>query len=290
MKKYLQALAKELVATSKGVFALTCFIAMLFASLIVGDYLVSPRFGFIVWCLMMAWTVRGFMVSVPEVTGLVTVSYFGGELQTYGTGLHFRFPWEQVRVGNYINLRLVTVTKEGTYPSKDGPLMLVKWSYQYEPISQRLDRYISADDSTIKDGLGEVGGSILSVQIGAMEADNCKKNQHEIETALKKKFEETTPPPGELYGIKLVRVSLSDVDYEPTVQKVRATQKIAKALQGIAKDITDQHKDISGKDAMNTAMVINGDVKKTVTEVEGRAGEAIAALIMAAAGAGKEKK
>jgi hypothetical protein len=98
------------------------------------------------------------------------------------------------------------------------------------------------------------------------------------------------PTPAELYGIELVRVSLADVDFEPTVQAVRATQMVSKKLLEIAKDIRKKHPDISDKDALNAAMIMNKDISKSVTEVEGQGGEALAALLMAMSGKGGNKK
>jgi len=241
----------------------------------------SVGLGTIIWCVFMTWFVRIFIVSVPEVTGLLTVNYITGNLIPYGTGVHFRFPWEQVKAGNYLNLRLTTVREEETYTSKDGPVMMVKWSYEYKPLLTRLDRYITSDDSTIKEGLSDVGGSILSSIISQIKSDDCKSTQRAIETELKLKFDQMTPTPADLYGIELVRVSLADVDFEPTVQAVRASEQVAKKLREIATAIRVDHPEISQKDAMNMALVIHGKVTKGITEVEGEGGAALAALLIA---------
>lgn len=227
------------------------------------------------------------MVSVPEVTGLLTVNVFTGRLTPYGPGLHFKLPWEQIKEGLYINLRVITEDMEESYPSQDGPVMLVKWSFQYRPYLQFLERYIGADDNTIKKGLKDVGSSILSANIAGFPADNCKRNQQAIETELRAEFGTMTPTPEELYGIELVRVSLADVDYEPTVQAVRASEQVAAKLRQIATAIRADHPEISQKDAMNAAMIIHGKIKKDVVEVEGQGGEALAALLIAMSRGGK---
>lgn len=239
------------------------------------------------WSAAMMFMVRPFMVAIPEITGLVTVNFFNGQLTIYGTGMHFRFPWEQVREGNFINLRLVTERKVETYPAKDGPAMHVEWSYQYRPLIERLDVYISVDATTINQGLKDVGSSLLAIDIARQKSEDCKRNHATIEQKLVLAFENMVPRPDELYGIDLVRVSLVDVDYEPVVQKVRASELVTAKLRKIAADIRKEHSEISQKDAMNAAMIVNGNISKTVTEVEGEGGEALAALLIAMSKGGK---
>ncbi|MFA5791501.1 MAG: SPFH domain-containing protein [Candidatus Paceibacterota bacterium] len=253
----------------------------------------------LVWAAIIAVlgiVLKYFIVSVPEVTGLLTVNVFTGGLTPYGPGLHLKWPWEQVKEGLYINLRVITENMEETYPSQDGPAMLVKWSFQYRPSAEvtyddndksPLERYISSDDNTIKQGLKDVGSSILSANIAGFPADDCKKSQQAIETELRREFETMAPTPQELYGIELIRTSLADVDYEPTVQAVRASEQVAAKLRQIATAIRTDHPEISQKDAMNAAMIIHGKIKKDVVEVEGKGGEALAALLIAMSRGGK---
>src|SRR3989344_2227595 len=70
----------------------------------------DPRFGWAIWAIVMAFSVRPFMVSVSEYTALVTINLLTGGLKDYGTGLWFRYPWEQAKEGNYINLRLLPLS------------------------------------------------------------------------------------------------------------------------------------------------------------------------------------
>lgn len=223
--------------------------------------------------------IKYFLVSVPEVTGLLTVNLFTGKLKPYKTGLHFIPLWEQVKEGNFINLRVITESMEESYPSEDGPVMLVKWSFQYRPILKLLGKYISSDDHTIKEGVKDVGSSILSASIAGQLSENCKTNQHQIEEALRNKFASADPTPEELYGIELIRVSLADVDFEPTVQAVRASAQVSAKLTQMATAIRLGHPEISQKDAMNAAMIIHGKVSKNIMEVEGEGGNALAALL-----------
>lgn len=269
----------------KAIFAFACFAVEMALAIFLGKWIFgSLNLGVVIWIFMMAASIRLFMVSVPKVTGLLTVDLRTGVLVPYFTGLHFRFPWEQVQEENYINLQLVTTKREETFPSMDGPLMLVKWSCQYRPDPKGLDRYVSVGESTVEEGLPDVVSSILQKIISDKSSEDCKKDQHEIEKAVLKEFNEMVPGPSELYGIELVRFSLADVDYEDKAQKVRVTKMVTDKLREIATEIVKNHPGTSEADALKIAMVINGNLPKSVLEVEGKAGEALAALLVAAGG------
>lgn len=265
-------------------FWLTVFIL---ASRVGVEIFGSSLAGLLLWIGAMAFLVRPFLISVPEVTGLVTINLLvkigGKTYYCYPTGIHFRFPWEQVKIGNYINLRLITDSKKETYPAMDGPLMQTEWSFQYRPLVDRLDHYIAVDETTINKGLVDVGSSVLSAKIASMKADDCKTSQRQIEADLRTQFEGMTPSPEELYGIEMVRVALSDLDYSEKYQRARESERIAAKLREIADKL--KRGNIGEKDALNAAMIINGDIKKSVQEVEGQGGEALAALLMAMANA-----
>ena len=261
--------------------AIICWGVEFVISIVLGVWIFgSEAMGLVIWCLLMAGTVKYFLVSVPEVTGLLTVDAFTGQLRSYGPGLHLVYPWELVKYGNYINLRIVTEEMEETYPSLDS-LMHVKWSFQYQPLLSGLARYIAVDDKTIKEGLKDVGSSVLSGNIALLPGEECKKEQGKVEIELRKEFATAEPTPSVLYGIELVRVSLADIDFEEDVQAIRATKKVAATIQEIATSFK-AGTDIDDKDALNAALITHGKVKKEVVEVEGEGGKALAGLLMGA--------
>lgn len=292
---------------SRTFFAVAIWIVTLFLFVtILGSYFGSAGLvvGFALWIALATSTLRIFLVSVPEITGLVTVNYFGGALKEYGTGLSFKFPWEQVKDENYIDLRIKTVQVIQDYPSSDGPLIKIEWSYQFRPKKGLLGSYIGI--STIEKGLTDVGSSFLSSEIGVRLAINVKQDQKDIELKLQKAFEEAEVDVDDslkvklenLYAIDLVRVSLANIDYEERYQKARASEQVAARLQNIAQKIKAGETidgsvvaaampDISDKDAMNIALIINGNVQKNIQEVEGKGGEALAALLIAMARGGQ---
>lgn len=266
------------------------------------------------WVFFAIATLRLFLVSVPEITALITINLFlkttkeepYKNLRPYPTGMHFKYPWEQVEISNYINLRLITAPVSEDYPSRDGPLMQTRWSFQYRARWWQLATYIAVDQTTITSGLRDVGSSFLSATIAKTDAVDCKTNQAAIERELQKKFEGkvagsaltagagTDPDEQEstledLYGIDVVRVALADIDYDEKFQKIRTSERVSTTIQDIAKKIQDGAKDqsINSKEAHTMALIINGDIVKNVQEVEGKGGEALAALLMAMSRGGK---
>jgi len=125
------------------------------------------------------WDLRGFAgigfiacaivgyllaVMVPEVVGVVFLNLVTGKMTPFGAGIKLKYPWESLR--RNISLELVTERHKETYAAHDGPFMLTKWSYQYEPRLGELERFIAVDKTTIDDGFTDVISSILSDIIG----------------------------------------------------------------------------------------------------------------------------
>lgn len=273
-------------------FAVFCWGLIFVVALIAGVMIFSSLLaGLAFWALAMTRLVTPFLVSVPEVTGLVTINLLaaigGKTYYCYPTGMHFRFPWEQVKVGNFINIRTVTPDLiVESYPAKDGPAMLTKWSFQYIALVLYLDRYIAVDETTINRGIIEVGSGFLSAEIARTDAENVKTNQDQMGRDLQGEFERMDPPPEQRYGIKILVVALADIDFEPQYQRVRTSERVATKLREIADGL--KRGNITEKDALNAAMVVNGDVAKRIQEVEGQGGEALAALLMAMSRGGKD--
>lgn len=277
----MQKLSRILIAIISFTFFLTLSLT---ASVIFLGFGPGILFGIGLFLVAISLCVRCFLVSVPEVTGLVTINVFTGDLYSYGPGLHFRYPWEQVKEDNYINIRVVKPPqKEDSYPSKDGPAIPVKWEFQYRPIARHLDRYIAVGQSTITEGLVDIGSSFLSKEIAKIEALKAKSKQENLERKLQEAFKNDKTILD--YGIEIVKLALIDVDYEQRFQQARATEQIAERLRDAAKKIVEDSKDekgqpkISMKEAMNMVLVMNKDVTKDIQETEG--GDA--SLLMAAA-------
>lgn len=238
--------------------------------------------GTALWVYMSGKSLKAFMVSVPEVTGLVTVDLITGGMHTYGPGLHFRQPWEQVKDGNYINLRTMkTDDKQETFPCKDGPVVIVKWSLQYRSSVEQLREYIAVDEETINKGLNEVASSFLALKIRNMGAEEIRKNENKkvleenllshfqtSATVPVKRTDGTDTPLEKFYGISILLVTIADVDFEASYQEARSTDQIMKALKKTAKHlVTGGDGSITNKDALDSVLMVAGKgVKKEVRQ------------------------
>jgi regulator of protease activity HflC (stomatin/prohibitin superfamily) len=227
--------------------------------------------------------IKYFMVSVPEVTGLVTLNLATGEMNAYGSGLHFILPWEQVKDGNYINLRVVkTDIVTETFPSKDGPVMIIKWFLQYASSVELLTAYIAVSEEVINDGLNEVASSFLTMKIRDMEAEDVrdKEKKKALENDLFEHFRQTvtipvTQPDGsskdvpleEYYGISIKLVTIADADFEADYQKARSTDQVMRKYKETADGIKGTDGSITNKDALDSVLMVAGKgVSKTVTQ------------------------
>ncbi|TSC54948.1 MAG: hypothetical protein LiPW30_414 [Parcubacteria group bacterium LiPW_30] len=297
-------------------------------------------FGF--WLLAVSHFLPYFLVSVPEVTSLITVNLFGGELKEYPTGIHFKYPWEQTKSGNYINLRIFAkeFEKGETYPALDGVMLHVVWSFQYRGMKGNIGKYIAVDKTVIDRGLHDIGSSFLAQIIANLTAETARKNIKRIEGCMKGHYEHelsldlqmpATLPGGteeevrkkreklvikkideylksinaldkerrealerhedpklasyeEKYGIDLILVAISDVDYDPVFQQALSARETAKKIKETAKTLqekgADGGKPITDAEAMEAALVVNKNTTKTiqhnVQEIRGEGMNAVA--------------
>jgi len=263
--------------------------------------------GGILWLLSVTQAANFFIVSVPEITGLITINLFikatskepYRNLKTYLTGLSFKFPWEQSKRGNYIDLRIVTQSFEEDFPAQDGPMIEIRGSFQYRADSNLLHKYIAVDETTINQGIRDVITSHLTKTIAITPAVETRKITKELEEGVhgifkmqdscKRASDMSTRTDDcheleELYGIQILVVAIADSGYKEAFQKARATQRVSHTLREAAEKL-QKEQGLSSKDAMNAIMVINGDISKNIQEVEGEGGNALASLFMAGANA-----
>ncbi len=276
---------------------LVAIIAIMVASTLFGKY--GLTIGLALGILNFGLSVKYFLISVPEVTGLLTINLFGGKLFPYGPGLHFKYPWEIVKEKNYFSLEAVTVKREefATFVSRDGVPLLVDWTFQYRPDEEKLDTFIGFNRGEIEKGFADLLSGNISAAIAEQDAIPARANIQVIRDELQKPFEDTAAvgSPGikleEKYGVQVVNTAIADIAFTEDFQKARTTERVAERLNMVAESLQKKSdgtkKDIKDKDALNTALIINKNVTKHIQEVEGEGGQALAALIMAAARGGK---
>ncbi|HEY4502964.1 MAG TPA: SPFH domain-containing protein [Candidatus Paceibacterota bacterium] len=288
---------REMEQMGKVGFALAYFLVLLAVSIAISLIVFSWGFGggelnafilgIVIWLFWMKPTLPDFLVSVPEYTVLVTVNLLReDQLEDYRTGIHFRYPWEQVKVGNYINTRLEQMDREEDYPARDGPKMRVKWQVHFQIVNAVT--FMKVGLETIETFLTGIGSGLLGATIYKKGSKRSKNQQQQIEVALTEKFANLKTI--ESYGVEVTKVVLVDIDYEDTVQKVLATQFVAKKVKEIGKDFREGQQEINPKDSLNAAMIIHGDYTKHINEVEGEGGNALAALLMGMAQGGGRKQ
>ncbi len=276
---------------------LAAIIAILVASALLGKY--GFAVGIALGIFSFGLTAKYFLISVPEVTGLLTINLFGGNLSPYGPGLHFRYPWEIVKEKNYFSLEAVTVKREelATFVSQDGVPLLVDWTFQYRPDEIKLDTFIKFNRGEIEKGFADILSGNISAAIAKKDAIEARADIQTIRDELQNQFEvgATVGSPGlkleEKYGVQVVNTAIADIAFTEEFQKARTTERVADRLNKVAESLQKKSdgtkKEIKDKDALNTALIINKNVTKHIQEVEGEGGQALAALIMAAARGGK---
>ncbi|HXF44106.1 MAG TPA: hypothetical protein VNK70_01445 [Candidatus Paceibacterota bacterium] len=241
-----------------------------------------------------------FTVLVPEVTGLIVLNFFTGELFAFKPGLHFKYPWDIVRDENFFPLELVTKGHEETYAAKDGPMMKVKWSYQYWPDENRLTDFIRVDNSTIDAGFVDVFSSILSEVIGGWErsdptgkmewSESVRREVMAVETEVIHRFQDLKlyqvrgnsvsgkDKLEEQYGVNFKLFKIADIDFSEDYQQARSGKARMAVITATAKQLIDAtavngQPTISGKEAANLVLVEQDKAKKNIVEVEGGQGE-----------------
>lgn len=231
------------------------------------------------WITLIGTSFPFFTVLVPEVTGLIALNFFTGELHPFGPGLQFKYPWDIVRDENFIPLEIVTKDHKEDYAAKDGPMMKVKWSYQYVPNAGRLDRFIAVDESTIDRGFTDVISSILSEVIGGRLSEEAREKVEEIQREVLRRLEamvakangQTVGMQEKLerqYGVNFKLLAIADIDFSEDYQQARSGQARMAVIVKTAKMI-DERGGKPTKDAMNTVLVEQGKAKKNIFEVEG---------------------
>ncbi len=259
------------------------------SSLLAASYISENTYlNLAAWVLLFGVTFRFFLVAVPEVTGLAVLNFFTGELRELRSGLRFKFPWEVVRRENFVSLELVKQEREETYASQDGPMLKVKYSYQYRPALGRLVKYIQVDESVINAGFTDITSSLLSEILGGKVAVYAREHVKEVEGQVVERLKNDRVDVGgvkqtwkekleELYGINFKLVAMADIDYSDDYQQVRSGKARMSVFAETVKELQAQTGLVNPKDAVNTVLVEQGKAEKKIFEIENLA-EAAGAL------------
>jgi len=290
-----EKLERAALAIVAWIFALALIPLWIFTAEVLGVH--SPIFwgtfiGVASWTLLVSWTLHFFMVRVPLITGLITTNLLRSikpgiddfyNQHVYLPGWNFKFPWEESEIGQFLSLRVVTQVFQEDFPAEDGVLVQFRGSFQYMPLPRLLPLHIQVDDTTIKQGLVDIITSYLSAKVHSQNSRDARgaveTHSQGIDALFQDVRRDATESFETKYGIDLILSKLADAGYEPTYQKALTSKQVAQRLQEIAERLKEE-RGLEEKDAMNAAMIINGDVTKEIVEVEGNAGEALAGLLL----------
>jgi regulator of protease activity HflC (stomatin/prohibitin superfamily) len=197
--------------------------------------------------LLLPWVT----VQVPYTWGLVAENSFTGNPVVYGAGWHFRYPWEAVSEESNIDLKERTRTLENLTIATTTDELVVKISLQWRPELTELATFRRMDDTTVEDGFFEPTQRFVSTLFARMKAEDARTNQSVISRLLfhafkradereqlseieegnnhremfmeqVKLFQRGVQDLEGSFGIHVVQVNISDVDFSDEVKKARA--------------------------------------------------------------------
>jgi len=242
----------------RTLFAIFCWIAV-FAEMVVLKHMLMPSVGeadppypwlplsleIFAWLIVVGLTFPRFLVFVPAVTGLAVLNIFSGKLHSVKSGLHAKFPWEEVRKENFRSLKSVDLDKvTETYAAQDGPEMQVTYSCQYAPDPDLFESYITVDPAVIERGIRGLLSGILSSIIGSDDAEGVRKKVDDIRQKLWKKLREAQFGDDSIekrYGITLLIAPIHDIDFPEDYEKSRTAKLRAEKLVDTLKVIEGDH-------------------------------------------------
>jgi regulator of protease activity HflC (stomatin/prohibitin superfamily) len=209
--------------------------------------------------LLVAAVIPWVTVQVPYTWGLVAENSFTGDPVVYGSGWHFRYPWEIITEESNIDLRERTRVYEGLTIATTSDELKVKISFQWRPDLMNLATFRRMDDSTVESGFFEPIERFVSSRFAEMNADEARKSQsilsrlllaafkgrvdeaiddipddHPHKDAFEREerlFARDVRGLEEGFGIHVVQVNVSDIDFSDEVKKARAALAEHKPLE-----------------------------------------------------------
>lgn len=245
---------------------------------------VSPSFwgqwlmGVALWLAVFLSILKLHLVTVPEITGLVTLDVFRGVMHAYGAGWKIKYLWEQAKDENYINLRLIP--SNGTYElvSKDGVKVKYTYTIQYRGRLRLLPIYIRVDKKDINEALGAIVRSVIAIGAMGKTADHLRSDV-EVEGLLKSLREQLGQEGNDAngheieyrYGIDIEVVSLSEPTFSDDYIEATTAQVITSKFDSAARKLRegDGGLGLSGQAAMDVVLLANKEkIERKVIGIE----------------------
>jgi hypothetical protein len=228
------------IKKEKMIFACVIWCVSLVTFLSIAIVFLGPLYGILVslaiWIRLAGGTLSLFLLSVPKVAGLVTTNWLSGYIESYGTGIHFKYPWEQVEDDHYISIRLVAENYGEDFPAHDGPKVVLKWTIQYRPTIEKLFMYISVDETKIREGFEAIGNSYLSDRIAIESAVRAREKVVQLQDGMKTLFEKTP------VDIREIDRQMFDGKIKGLTEKIKGNEE--EGIDGLDKQIENLLKEL----------------------------------------------
>ena len=290
----------------RALLGTSIIVAIIVTCLMVGSALGT------VW-MILSIALAGFLVAlvvplitvyVPYTWGLVAENSFSGEPVVYGSGWHWSYPWEQVTEESNISLEERTSVHEGLTMATKTDEMRVKISFQWRPDLAHLAVFRRMDESIIKQGIFEPLERFISTLFAMMDAEQVKENQSVLsglafkafknanDQEAQKEIAQDNPFRNKLmqelkqfrghaggledsFGIYVVQVNISDIDYSDDVKEARAAKAEHLPLLELYYDIAggeDAYKALSfekQREIRKEARVLSGNATERQLNISG---------------------
>jgi hypothetical protein len=171
-------------------------------------WLVSLYFSLLVTLMVVQKTYRWFFVNVPEFMALITVNYFDGALRKMESGLHLKYPWEQIKKSMWFTLEMISVVFKDDYPTKDGGVVEIAGVFRYRANFKRLERYASIDETTIGAAILNDAKRLMSERIGQTRTEDIASKLQEIKKQIEETYQATDNPLEKSLGIDFEDISI----------------------------------------------------------------------------------
>jgi len=284
------------------IWGITLILSLL-ASIWIAGYLGIP-IAIALWLIFFGLTFKYFIVDLPLKRGLVTVDRLrkdtngNKKLTIHGPGLSFRLPTERVDAENKIDLSIRTETFEVTIPTSDGPEIILRGSWQWQPDPLYIDRFvfIKDDPSTMTRGVRDEVANALATVVGRRQVESALNKTGALSKVIGEHFEKVRDNSSDEkrsleheFGILITTPTIAEPRFESNYQNARATRRSVKELRRSAHEARHEHEDGTGDsvpygEAMKNVMLVHpgARVSEHIQGIRGEnLGEQLASLLVA---------
>jgi hypothetical protein len=230
------------------------------------------------WCFVWAAIGKFFIVSVPANAGLVTKDQFGGSLRVYRQGLHIVFPWEMRPTEHFMSAEIITVLIEESFTIKDGGVVKVVGSFQYQPAlmpvgngsvddaDRRFIQYFLTEEKTIVTSFWNYIVSLLRHRVTGKSPVELGKSLNRIAASVKKTMGKgnIVKPLECQYGVDFINLELATFAFDKETQNALSAGFTAQHLA----DSTKKFIGIKDPAKRQDALVLAGKATKEIKVVK----------------------